>query len=54
MAPLLPPVLFWRVIRNQVRRGAPLGRLARVGPAALLLVTAWAAGEALGYATGEP
>jgi len=54
MAPLLPAVLFWRMIRDQVRKGAPLGRLVRAGPAALLLVSAWAAGEALGYATGKP
>lgn len=54
MAPLLPAVLFWRLMRDQVRKGTPSGRLIRVGPAALLLVSAWAVGEALGYATGKP
>src|SRR5215208_7078445 len=54
MAPLLPAVLFWRMIRDQIRKGAPPGRLFQVGPAALILLSAWAAGEALGYATGKP
>ena len=54
MAPLLPAVLFWRMLRDQVRKGAPPGRLIRVAPAALILLSVWAAGEALGYATGKP
>jgi hypothetical protein len=54
LAPLLPAVLFWRMIRDQVSKGAPPGRLIRVAPAALILLSAWAAGEALGYATGKP
>lgn len=54
MTPLLPAVLFWRMIRDQVRKGTPLGRLLRVSPAALMLLSAWAAGEALGYSTGKP
>jgi hypothetical protein len=54
ISPLLPALLFWRLIREQVRKGAPSGRLLRVGPATLALLTAWAAGEALGYATGKP
>jgi hypothetical protein len=42
------------MIRDQVRKGTPLGRLIRVSPTALMLLSAWAAGEALGYATGKP
>jgi hypothetical protein len=53
IAPLLPAVLFWRLLRDQIGKRTAPERLIRVAPAALLLLTAWALGEALGYATGK-
>jgi len=53
IAPLVPGVLIARFLIAQVTKRAPLGRVVRVGPAALLLLVAWAAGEAVGCLTGK-
>ncbi|MFZ5622802.1 MAG: hypothetical protein ACOY71_00045 [Gemmatimonadota bacterium] len=53
MTPVLPLILFGRLLRLQLPRPATLGRFLCVSPVVLLLLAAWCAGEALGYATGE-
>ncbi len=51
-APLLPPVLYWRIARN-VRSRHRYGReLALATPLILAYTIAWALGEAVGYAFG--
>ena len=48
----LPPVLYWRIVRRYV--GLKPLELIRATPALLLLLSAWALGEFVGYATTEP
>lgn len=52
-SPLVPGLLFARIVRDQVAKGGSLARLAKVSPAAILLLTVWAAAEALGTLTGR-
>jgi hypothetical protein len=51
LSPLVPGVLFLRLLRDQFARRVSLPQLARAAPAALLLMTAWAIGEAIGVIT---
>ena len=54
LSPFVPGVLFLRLARDRSsRRGWPR-RLGRVASAALLLMCAWAFGEAVGSLTGRP
>jgi len=48
-APLVPPVLITRVVRETQRRGRLRGRLLAVLPIIVVFDCAWAAGEALGH-----
>jgi hypothetical protein len=52
MSPLLPVVMWLRIIRGVMRR-REFWRSMRAEPAALLLLSAWAAGEAAGYLTAR-
>lgn len=52
-SPLLPIVLFARLLRDRVIRRRALGDFARAAPAILLLLGAWSVGELFGYLTGE-
>ena len=54
LSPALPPLLWWRHLRGRMQRGAGVDRYLRAGLAVFLLLTAWSAGEFLGYLTGEP
>jgi hypothetical protein len=51
-APLLPPVLYWRMARNVFSRGRRRREFLVATPLILLYVCTWAAGEAVGYAFG--
>lgn len=52
-APLLAPLMTYRVARNVLRRGRRhAGALARSTPLILFYSTVWAGGEAIGYAFG--
>jgi hypothetical protein len=51
-APFVPAVLFARFLRIQLRRGTSPLRILSVTPAVGLLLTAWSAGEAVGYLAG--
>jgi hypothetical protein len=51
LSPLVPGVLFLRLLRDQFARRSSLPQFARAAPAALLLMTAWAIGEAIGVIT---
>ncbi len=51
-APLLPPVLYWRMARNVFARGRRRREFLVATPLILLYVCVWAAGEAVGYAFG--
>ena len=53
VSPLVPGVLFLRLLRDQVTRRASLSQLARATPATLVLMTAWALGEAVGVLSGR-
>ena len=53
LAPLLPPVLYARLVREQLRRRATPRQFAAATPFILLLLAAWSAGEMAGYATGR-
>ena len=52
LAPLLPIVMGWRIVRGAAARGETGPALGAL-PAVLLLLTAWAFGEAAGYLTGR-
>jgi hypothetical protein len=54
LSPIVPGVLFLRLARDQSRRRGSPPRLARVAPAAFLLMCAWAFGEAVGSLRGTP
>lgn len=47
--PLLPPMLFLRHTRAQLKKGHAVRELAFVSPALIVLLDAWAIGECLGY-----
>jgi hypothetical protein len=51
-APLLPPVLYWRIARNVFSRGRRRREFLVATPLILLYVLTWAAGEFVGYAFG--
>ena len=51
-APLLPPVLYWRMARNVFSRGRRRREFLIATPLILLYLVVWAAGEAAGYAFG--
>ena len=51
-APLLPPVLYWRMARNVFSRGRRRREFLVATPLIALYVCIWAAGEAVGYAIG--
>jgi hypothetical protein len=51
-APLLPPVLYWRMARNVFSRDRRRREFLLATPLILLYVVTWAAGEAVGYAIG--
>jgi len=51
--PILPAVLYARILRGRLDRGKEMGMLLGATPALLLLLTLWAAGEALGYLSGR-
>ena len=52
-SPLVPLVLFLRIVRDQLAKRAALGRLVRAAPATIMLLTAWAIGEAAGTLTAR-
>ena len=54
LAPLLPALLLARLIRRQIEKKQPTGRLLAVSPLVLLLLTAWSLGETLGDSRARP
>jgi Glycosyl transferase family 2 len=50
--PLLLPLLYWRILRNVLRKRRNRGEFAKATPLILLYLATWAAGEAIGYARG--
>jgi len=53
-APLLPIVMFARLLPWPFRQRRGAGRFLLAAPAIVLLLVAWSAGEAVGYITGRP
>jgi hypothetical protein len=53
-SPLVPIVLFGRIVRDQVTKAGAVGRLTSVGPVVIVLLTAWVAGETAGTLTRRP
>ena len=51
-APLVPPLLLWRIVARVRRTGRHRRELARALPPLLLFLVCWAAGEATGYLLG--
>jgi hypothetical protein len=51
-APVLPPILTWRIARNFLRRRRHGRELVLALPLILLYTATWAAGEAVGYVAG--
>lgn len=47
--PILPPMLYMRHVRSQLKKGHRAQELIEVSPALLLLLNAWSVGECLGY-----
>jgi hypothetical protein len=54
LAPVLPPLMWIRLFRQRVERRRGLRRFLEATPAVILLLAAWAAGEAVGYLRGLP
>lgn len=54
VTPLLPFILFLRLIRLRIRKRVAVGSFVKALPAILVLLTAWSVGEMVGYLTGEP
>jgi len=52
LTPLLPALLFLRLLRLSFEKRSNLGRLVRAAPVTLLLLTVWSLGELVGYVTG--
>ncbi len=53
LSPALPPLLWLRHLRGRTSRGRDTGRYLRAGAVVFLLLTAWSAGELMGYLTGR-
>ncbi len=53
LAPVLPLVMGWRIVRREAVRGRLTATLPTL-PLLLCLLAAWAAGEAEGYLSGRP
>ena len=51
-APLLVPLIYYRIARNVRRRRRYGAELAKATPLILLYLIVWAAGEVVGYAFG--
>jgi glycosyl transferase family 2 len=51
-SPLLPPVIYARIVRNVLSRRRHRARLAAATPLILVYLGVWACGEAVGYAFG--
>ena len=54
LAPALPALLLARHGRMQLAKRIRFGAFLRAAPAVLALLTAWCAGEAIGYLTARP
>jgi hypothetical protein len=54
LTPLLPGVLYARLLKGRLERRGQLGRFLRVSPLILLLLGVWSVGEMVGYLTGRP
>lgn len=54
VAPFLPGILFFRIVRGQLVRHRAPGRLAVAWPIVAALLTAWSLGECAGYLTAKP
>ncbi len=54
LAPALPFLLIGRIIRTQIAKRQPVGRLLTALPAAFALLLSWSLGELIGYLTGTP
>ncbi len=53
-APFVPVVMFGRIVRDRFTKPPPLGRFLIAAPATILLLIAWAVGEAAGAFQREP
>jgi hypothetical protein len=53
LSPLLPAVLFVRFLKDRWVKRVPIRTVVSVVPAVIVLLCAWVAGEAAGYATGS-
>ncbi len=53
-APVVPIVMFARVLRDRAGKPPPIGRFLLATPATFLLLIAWAAGEAAGAFRARP
>jgi len=53
LSPLLPVLLFMRLVRLQATKRVSIGQFVRAAPAACVLLAAWSLGELLGYVTAE-
>ncbi len=51
-APVLLPLLYWRIARNVARRRAHVKELLAATPLILVYTIVWVTGEAIGYAFG--
>jgi glycosyltransferase involved in cell wall biosynthesis len=51
-SPLIAPLLFYRALRNVLRKPGYAWRFLAVSPLVLIYVAAWAAGEITGYLAG--
>jgi hypothetical protein len=54
LSPLLPAVMTWRVVQITRVRGRHTSRLVGVLPHVVVLQSAWAVGELVGYLTADP
>jgi hypothetical protein len=53
VSPLVPGLLFLRLLRDQLAKRASLPQFARAAPATVMLMTAWGLGEAIGVISGR-
>jgi hypothetical protein len=53
-SPLVPAVMFARILRDRLGKPPGPGRFLAIAPATVLLLAAWAAGEAAGAIQAEP
>ncbi|MGE5834625.1 MAG: hypothetical protein ACM4AI_09120 [Acidobacteriota bacterium] len=54
LSPAVPAVLFARILRGRGSKPPAAGRLLLLTPITLLLLSAWAAGEAMGSISADP